>query len=1126
MPRRTHTKYGAATKLSAIALAIASATSSVVAQEAQNASEADIERVAITGSRIIRDANIGSGAPIQSIGAEEIRSSGEFNITDVINDVPALFSSSTTGAANANNGEASGFADGANILSLRGLGANRTLVLVNGKRHVGGDQGSGAVDVGSIPVNLIRDVEVLTGGASAVYGADAVTGVVNFILKDDFEGFEFNVQSGVSGEGDSNQLMLSGLYGTSFAKDKGNLVVSVEYGKSDGLRASERDGGEFIGSGRDWVNPAKRFQQGDISASSMPNFAQYYNPANDRPTFGLEVPESAEAFTTAYSDIFGGSPTLTQSELDFISNAAAAPQRAVLRGRTFPFTSGYGYIVPGNAFTFDGFDPTTPIDLNNNGVADCYDSFTGYNSVFGAESFGALGGCWNVLEDGSYRPVQDGLIANGFQGFGGDSFNTIQRQDSYIIIPEEKLTIDLLGSYDIDGDTRLYGELKFSEQEVLNNAQPTSFWDLLLGKPDNPFLPEFIRETAQSTGGVGITIDPISIGSGDVRNHRKTFRVVAGIEGILDNDFNYEISAVWGRFDLETTRENAVINDRFLAAIDAVSDPTTGETRCRADLDPTTPAQTTPFNIPDYDPGYFSFTPGSNQCVPLNIWAGATGITQEAVDWVTVQEKDEIALDQFVLSATLAGDLGEYFEMPGGAVAFAVGAEYRKEEAEAIFDPWQRGVIPEGSAFAAGTNIADVSDNAKLTFRPATTTINETGDYDVSEIFAELSIPILEGVTAFEELTLDLAARYSDYSTIGTTTTWLARVVWAPIEDLRFRVNVSEAIRAPNVTELFGPEIGTTFRPVDPCDAAQIQALRDGGQADLANNVQANCTTIFTSIGLDPTDANGDYVFADPLSAAFGGVTGGNPELQEETAETTSIGFVYTPGYLEGFSLSVDYWDITIEDAINAVSGQNIADGCVRGVGLNPAFCDLQSRNDDSNSIFFGGFNFIRSVAINFVKRETSGYDFSLGYLFDLDEHQFDISVSGTKVDELNDFDNPLDSTSVDVELGEIRRPELAGIVSLGWTFGDLNVNLQNQYVDEMLLGFVEIDTARSLYGDAVFMDDMWIHDLSASYQVNDTLSISGGINNLTDEQPFMTNYAYPVSAVGRFAFFGFTVKM
>ena len=150
---------------SAIASALALNAGLAQAQEDAEVKEQDVEKVLVTGSRIARDPNLASPSPVQSISEEDIQLSGEFSITDVINDIPALFSS-TSSESSIDSGT---FADGANVLNLRGLGTNRTLTLVNGRRHVGGVAGSAAVDVGSIPVKLIKSVEVLTGGASAVY---------------------------------------------------------------------------------------------------------------------------------------------------------------------------------------------------------------------------------------------------------------------------------------------------------------------------------------------------------------------------------------------------------------------------------------------------------------------------------------------------------------------------------------------------------------------------------------------------------------------------------------------------------------------------------------------------------------------------------------------------------------------------------------------------------------------------------------------------------------------------------------------------------------------------------------------------------------------------------------------
>lgn len=1080
------------------------------------AQEEELEEIVVTGSRIQRDPNAIAAQPVQSLTSQDIQLSGEFSITDVINDVPALLSSTSSESS-----IDSGFADGANILDLRGLGSNRTLVLVDGRRHVAGNSGTAAVDVGSIPIKLIERVEVLTGGASAVYGADAVTGVVNFILKDNYEGFEIDAMRGISDEWDGDQTSISALWGKNFFEDRGNIAVSVDYRRDAGLRADER-GAEslLIGTGRDWVNPAKRFQQGDINPTTMPNFAQYFNFDNTGLTdFGLEVPSAAD-FTTAFNGEFGADPTLTDAELAFIAAAEAAPNRAVLPGRTFPFTSGYGYIIPGNPFTFDGFDPATPIDLDNNGRPDCLDSFTGYNSSFGAASFGVLGGCWNVSEQGTYAPVQDGLVSNDFQGFGGDSFNTIQQRSGWILLPDEKLTVNVVSKFDISDTMSVFGELKYSSQETTNEAQPSSFWDLLFGAPDNPYLPEFIQPIADATGGVAITIDPLGLGEGRIDTERDTLRIVGGLEGEFSNGWRYEASVNYGRFEQSTFNSNEVINDRFLAAIDAVVDPGTGQAACRSSVDPTAPATTTPFDIPAYDPGYFSFTPGDGSCVPLNIWAGATGISQQAVDWVTRATTTDVTIEQTVVAGFVAGDTSDWFSLPDGAIDFVAGFEYREESSEQLFDSFARGVLPSGSPFGEGSLLSDVSGNSNLLFRPALSNSNEVGEYDVADVFFEVSAPLLSGRKYAEELVIDAAVRFADYSTVGNATTWKTSLSYAPVSDIRFRATLSEAVRAPNITELFQPTTGITSRPNDPCDAAQIAAISTEDPTRGAQ-IQANCIAAFQEIGLDPFDGGGTYDFGDPLSASFGGVASGNPDLDEETAETITVGFVFQPRWVDGLTFTIDYWDISIEDAIATVNDQDIVNACYNGTSLNDAFCSLFTRNADPTSAQFGGFNFIQRSLVNFAKTETSGFDFAADYKFGFGEHDFGIRLAGTKVDELNLFTDPQDLSVVDVELGEVNRPELAGNIFLSWFYEGWTVSVQSQFQDEQLLAFLEIDDARTLYGDSVFQDAFWQHDLSVGFDYSDELSLYGGIKNFTGETPFITNNAFPASPRGRFFFLG-----
>ncbi|MDA0679145.1 MAG: TonB-dependent receptor [Proteobacteria bacterium] len=1097
--------------LSALGLCVFSGTVSAQGEQ--------VEEITVTGSRIARDANLTGALPVQSVSEQEIQMSGEFSLTDVVNDVPALLSSTSSESS-----IDSAFSDGANILNLRGLGSNRTLTLVDGRRHVGGVQGSAAVDVGSIPMRLVERVEVLTGGASAIYGADAVTGVVNFILKDDYEGFNIDASYGMSGEADGAQTALTATWGTNFAGDRGNIAVSVDYRTDEGLKMGDRPGANF-GTGGDWVNPALRFQRGEIGGST-PLFEQYYDYTNTGLiNYGLRIP-TADSFIANYNTAFGTTLTtgdLSSEEMALISRAATPPQRAVHPEVTFPFTGGYGYVGPGEGFGFGGWDAEEPVDLNNNGTPDCLDSFTGYNSsLTGAASFGVVGGCWRVDQDGSYSVVEDGLVSGNFQGFGGSSYD-VYRQDYYdFLLPDDKVSVNVMGHFDVTDSTTLFGELKYVSQETDTAADPNSFWDLILGQPDNPFLPPFLQTIAASTGGVSITPDPIGFRAHRT-TERDTFRAVVGMEGELDNGWGYEISANYGRFEQEISRTNQIVNDRWFAALDATTD-VNGNPVCRSSIDPLTPPGNTPFEIPAYEAGYFTFTPGDGSCVPLDMWNGLGGITQAAKDFMTTDTWDKLVMDQFVFSAFLTGDSSGFFEMPAGAISFAAGLEYRDESSDAQFDPWQRGVIPAGAPFAAGTQISDYSANSSLVFRPQLSTKNENGSYDVTDVFVEASIPLLRDAAMAKELTLDFAARLSDYSTIGQTTTWKTNLIWAPADSFAVRGTYSEAVRAPNITELFGPEVGLNFRPDDPCDAAQIAAIAVDNPT-LAAQTQANCVAVFNSFGLDPFVA-GVYSFADPLSASFGGLTGGNRLLQEETAETFTIGFVFQPDFVQGLSLTVDYWDISIADAIEAVSAQNIVDGCYQGAVLNTAFCALSGRNEDPLSAQYGGFNFLRQTTLNFAKVETSGIDFSVKYAFEVGAHGFDATVQGTQVDEINDFENPLDPTFSNPELVEINRPEFAGNVFLNWTFGDLRVGWQSQYMGEMLFGGIEVETAQTLYGRSVFQEANWQHDLSASYFLTDDIMVYGGVKNVTDEQPFITENAFPYSPRGTFFFFGVDYTM
>src|SRR6185436_8584498 len=216
--------------------------SGALAQQAEkppapDGAEPPTEEIVVTGSRIRQDEK-GFANPVTTFGSDSIVQSGKTDLADFLAQTPALLGSTNgnlTAGSNYDFGEV-----GLNLLDLRHLGVDRTLVLVDGRRHVSGLAGSAAVDIDSIPTDLLESVDVLTGGASAVYGADGVSGVVNFRLKKNFEGISFRGQTGVSGEGDGNNTFVALTAGMNFADDRGNFALAYEYSADERVADQSR----------------------------------------------------------------------------------------------------------------------------------------------------------------------------------------------------------------------------------------------------------------------------------------------------------------------------------------------------------------------------------------------------------------------------------------------------------------------------------------------------------------------------------------------------------------------------------------------------------------------------------------------------------------------------------------------------------------------------------------------------------------------------------------------------------------------------------------------------------------------------------------------------------------------
>ena len=215
--------------LKCCALVIALLPNMVVLAQDQADTDDGLEEIVVTGTRIT-SGNLGSAVPVMTVDSEYIQLSGETVLTNLLQQTPSLigsFSGDVTGDAGAGAPDRNEDRDGTAALNLRNLGASRTLVLVNGRRHVASRAGTAVVDINTIPTALVERVEVLTGGASAIYGADGVSGVVNFIMRDDFEGMDFRVQSSIPDDSGGKNYLASATIGTNFADNRGNIDIII-----------------------------------------------------------------------------------------------------------------------------------------------------------------------------------------------------------------------------------------------------------------------------------------------------------------------------------------------------------------------------------------------------------------------------------------------------------------------------------------------------------------------------------------------------------------------------------------------------------------------------------------------------------------------------------------------------------------------------------------------------------------------------------------------------------------------------------------------------------------------------------------------------------------------------------
>lgn len=968
-------------------------------QDAVEDDEEEIrEVILITGSRIAKP-DFAFTNPVLSVSSEAIKLSGTTNLTDFLREIPALTNSFGLAVSDDFIGTT-----GLNLLDLRNLGTDRTLVLVDGRRHVSSSSGTSAVDTNTIPVDLVERVEVLTGGASALYGADGVSGVVNFILKKDFEGISARGQAGISDEGDADTQLLNVTWGQNFANGRGNFALSFEYNRSSRLEGIDRDFADGPNRFTFQQNPA------DVFADGTP----------DDPNVPDEI------------------PLLDMRFFDSARNGAIDAD-------------------------FD-FSP----DFEGDG--DPFDFGTVFDTPAGPTQF--------------VPPFfQQGGSGTPRQNFIGD------------LLPSQRsFTTNALLSYEVAPWANFFAEFKYVDSEAIAFSQPTFDFFLAI-EPDNPFIPQNILDFANDAGSPLILIsrDHFDLGVRGDNIDRRTIRSVIGFEGEMDSGIRWEISYVYGENKATDNVLNNRFEDRFAAALDVVTDPATGDPVCRSNLDPSA----IPFNV-DWlgfpEPTTFTPGPGSG-CLPINLFG--EGVTDpEAIAFVFNTTVDIVELKQHVVSGYVSGDAGSFFELPGGAPSWAVGGEYRRESSFSDFD--------------------DITE-AGLTFGNAIPP--EQGSFEVIEGFAEIDLPILRDRPLVNDFTVDAAVRISDYTTIGTTTTWKVGAVWSPVEDIRFRGTYSRAVRAPNIGELFDPG-GQDFEFIDdPCDA--------DNQNEGTQFRAANCATILSAFGVDPT------TFNDPNSASIPGIQRGNPDLTEETAKSFTLGVVLQPTAVPGLTVSLDWYDIEIQNAVNFASAEELAELCVDAPTLDPGingFCALIVRDPTT-----GGIIDFTQIPQNVAQITTAGLDVQINYSLDpadwgidSDIGTFDFRLIGNYLDELTFI--PLPGAPVESDVGEADigssdiAPEYQITLDLTWNKGPFTVNYGFNYFSRLLRFEPE-----EIAGDPDIADPEFIklgarrtHDIQIDYEVNEFVSVYAGVNNLFDQEPSLGVLELPVSPVGRFLYIGF----
>ncbi|QOC22829.1 TonB-dependent receptor [Wenzhouxiangella sp. AB-CW3] len=470
----------------------------------------------------------------------------------------------------------------------------------------------------------------------------------------------------------------------------------------------------------------------------------------------------------------------------------------------------------------------------------------------------------------------------------------------------------------------------------------------------------------------------------------------------------------------------------------------------------------------------------SNNCVPLNLFGPEGSITDEMIDFINLSSLSTQTVDQEVGALTFAGDLGDIRSpMADEPIGVAVGAEYRRVAAATLSD--QASQI-QGEVLGTGAPTPDRS-----------------GAFTLREVYAEMIAPIVQGVT-FEG-----GYRYTDFSVADESSTsydtWKAGLNWEATDELLVRGMVQRATRAPNVNELFAPQVsGLSNLGTDPCQGDRINQDEAGTPGTLSN--------LCVQTGV-PTGVVGNL--PSPAAGQINVLSGGNPELGPEEADTWTAGVVWQPFFVDDLTVTVDYYRIEIEDQISSPSSTDLLEQCY-DPALNPGFefneaCSLILRSPTGGDLNASDALGVVTALSNSGRSKTEGIDLGVNYGMPLPNDMGDLSFTLNLTRVLNwEFqDSPASSARDCLGYYSVACNEATGAGLIHetrfnqrttWTRGDYDVSLNWRYMSGL---DVEPGSGDWL-DDFSSISSFSYFDLSGAWRINENVRLNATINNLFDK--------------------------